>query len=262
MALFSLAVAVCTGLLVGAMPAFRSARADILRTSALSARRSRGGRVLMATELGTAIVLLTGAALLSESFWRLQHIDPGFRSDHLLTMQVWLPKAKYKTAEEIHAFYDRAIGAVNTVPGVVGASAISYRPFLNMGNGAAFEIEGRAPTRPDAHPAIEYRVVTPGFIRVLGQPLVAGRDFTEYDDARGDGVAVVNETLARRYWPNGEAIGRRLRPGFRRSAVPWDMDASPRWLTVVGIVRDIKGLAPDDRDQSQVYLSASQFPSS
>jgi putative ABC transport system permease protein len=220
MAAFSLAVAVLTGVIVGAMPAFRAARADVLRTSALSARRSRGGRILMATELGIAIVLLTGAGLLMESFWRPQHVDPGFRSDHLLTMQVWLPKTKYRTADEIRAFYDQAVRAVTTVPGVVGASAISYRPFLNMGNGATFEIEGRAPSRAGEHPAIEYRVVTPGFIRVLGQPLVAGRDFTAYDDARADGVAIVNESLVRRYWPQGDAIGRRLRPAFRRSVVP------------------------------------------
>src|SRR4029077_5437274 len=102
-------------------------------------------------------------------------------------------------------------------------------------------------------PAMEYRVVTPGFVRVLGQPLLAGRDFTEHDTAGADGVAIVNETLARRYWPGGDAIGRRLRPAFHRSTVPWEMDASPRWLTVVGIVADIKGLAPDDRDQAQLY---------
>jgi hypothetical protein len=88
--------------------------------------------------------------------------------------------------------------------------------------------------------------------------MVAGRDFTEHDDARADGVAIVNETLACRYWPEGDAIGRRVRPAFRRSAAPWEMDASPRWLTVVGIVRDIKGLAPDESDQSQLYISSSQ----
>ena len=260
MAAFSLGVAVLTGAIVGVMPALRATRADALRTWAMSAHRSRGGRVLMAAELGIAVVLLTGAALLMESFWRLQHVDPGFRSDHLLTMQVWLPKTKYATAGEIRRFYDQTIRAVSTVPGVVGASAISYRPFLNMGNGTAVEIEGRPVPPAGEHPAIEYRVVTPGFVRVLGQPIVAGRDFTEHDDAGADGVAIVNETLARRYWPDGDAIGRRLRPAFRRSAVPWEMDASPRWLTVVGLVRDIKGLAPNERDQSQLYVSSSQFP--
>jgi predicted permease len=262
MAVFSFAIALLTGLIVGAVPAFRATRADVLRTWAMSAHRSRGGRVLMAAEIGIAIVLLTGAALLMESFWRLQHVDPGFRSDHLLTMQLWLPKTKYTRADEIRRFYDQTIRTLNTVPGVVAASAISYRPFLNMGNGTAVEIEGRALSRPGAHPAMEYRVVTPGFVRVLGQPLVAGRDFTEHDDAGADGVAIVNETLARRYWPAGDAIGRRLRPAFRHSTAPWELDASPRWLTVVGIVRDIKGLAPDDRDQSQLYISSSQFPSS
>ncbi len=260
MAAFSLGVAVLTGAIDGVMPALRATRADALRTWAMSAHRSRGGRVLMAAELGIAVVLLTGAALLMESFWRLQHVDPGFRSDHLLTMQVWLPKTKYATAGEIRRFYDQTIRAVSTVPGVVGASAISYRPFLNMGNGTAVEIEGRPVPPAGEHPAIEYRVVTPGFVRVLGQPIVAGRDFTEHDDAGADGVAIVNETLARRYWPDGDAIGRRLRPAFRRSAVPWEMDASPRWLTVVGLVRDIKGLAPNERDQSQLYVSSSQFP--
>jgi putative ABC transport system permease protein len=262
MAAFSLGIAVLTSVIVGAIPAFKATRFDVLRASVLSAHRSRGGRILMAAELAIAIVLLTGAALLMESFWRLQHVDPGFRSERLLTLQVWLPKTTYATADEIRLFYERTVRAVSTIPGVVGASAISYRPFLNMGNGTAVEIEGRAPSRAGEQPSMEYRVVTPGFVRVLGQPLLAGRDFTEYDTAGADGVAIVNETLARRYWPEGDAIGRRLRPAFHRSTVPWEMDASPRWLTVVGIVRDIRGLAPDDRDQSQLYISASQFPSS
>jgi putative ABC transport system permease protein len=257
----SLAIAAATSVVFGIMPALQNSRVDALRESRSSAP-SRAGRILISAELGLAIVLLIGAALLIESFWRLQRVDPGFRPDHLLTMQVWLPKAKYTRPEQIGGFYDEAIRRAAALPGVLGASAFSDRPYLSMGTGGPIDIEGRAPTRPNEPTVVEYRVVTPGFVRVIGQPIVAGRDFSASDRRDGDGVAIVNETMARRYWPDGRVIGRRIRPAFHRSSVPWEMDAEPRWLTVVGVARDIRGLAPAERDQSQLYVSSTQFPSS
>jgi predicted permease len=258
---FSLAVAILTGIAFGLLPAFQAARPASLRFRDASPERSRMRRALMVTELALSTVLLIGAGLMLESFWRLQHVDPGFRADHLLTMQVWLPRTRYPAATDIRGFYDEVIRRINGVPAVTGAAAISYRPFLSMGSGERVDIEGRPPTRLGEQPAVEFRVVTPRFVGVLGQPLVEGRDFTEADGANADGVAIVNEAMARRYWPDRHAMGRRLRLVFHPSTVPWEMNAVPRWLTIVGVARDIKGLAPNDRDQSQVYISSLQFPS-
>jgi predicted permease len=259
---FSVAVAAAAGIGFGLIPAFQATRGERLRLWRSVTARPRGARTLMVAELALSIVLLTGAGLLIESFWNLQRIEPGFPSANLLTMQLWLPRAKYPGASDIRGFYDQVIRRVGSLPGVRGAAAVSFRPFLGMGMGAPFEIDGRAPAQPGAQFVSEYRVVTPGYVRVLGQPLVAGRDFTEGDDERSEGVAIVNESMARQFFPGREVIGQRIRPAFHRSNVPWELDAEARWLTVVGVVRDIKGYMPSDRSQSQLYVSSRQFPSS
>jgi putative ABC transport system permease protein len=129
---------------------------------------------------------------------------------------------------------------------------IGYRPFLGMGTGTPIEIEGADVSRAGERPVTGYRVVAPGFLRVLGQPLIAGRDFTEHDSDQSAGVAIVNEVMAQRYWPGANPIGQRVRPAFRRSSVPWELDAAPRWLTVVGVARDIRGFSPNRLDDSQM----------
>jgi putative ABC transport system permease protein len=258
----SVVLALLAGVICGVTPAVQTTRALFLRSRGSASGQARAGGLLIAFEVALTIVLLTGAGLLVQSFWRLQAIDPGFRSDHLLTLQLWLPKATYATSSQIRGFYDDVLHRVEHVPGVVGASGISFRPFLSMGMGAPFEVEGEEPRAGPIQRATEYRVVTRGFIRLLGQPLVRGRDFTDADTFETEGVAIINESFARRVWPGQNAVGRRLRPAFHRSVVPWELDAESRWLTVVGVVRDIRGLMPADRDQSQLYVSARQFPSS
>jgi len=146
---------------------------------------------------------------------------------------------------QTHSF-DEVIRRIGALPGVRGASAISYRPFLRMGTGTSVDVEGRAPSSSGDQPSAEYRVVTPGFIRVIGQPLVEGRDFTEHDGAEAAGVAIVNERWRGASGPTKGAIGRRVRPAYRRTTVRWELDAEARWLTVVGVVRDIKGVAATD----------------
>jgi putative ABC transport system permease protein len=257
---FSIAVAVTTGVVFGMIPALRTTRPDVLRVWTSSHLKPRAGRMLLVSELSLAIVLLSGAGLLLESFWHLQHVDPGFRTDHLLTMQMWLPKARYPAASDVRGFFNDITRRIDTLPGVRGSSAMSYRPFLSMGTGTSVEIEGRAPSSPGEQPSAEYRVVTPGFAGVIGQPLVEGRDFNDHDQATSNSVAIVNDAMARRFWPNETAVGRRVRPAYHRTTVPWELDAEPRWLTVIGVVRNIKGLVPSERDQSLMYVSSNQFP--
>jgi putative ABC transport system permease protein len=128
--------------------------------------------------------------------------------------------------------------------------------------GVPFDVEGEGVSARPIPRATEYRVVTPGFVRVFGQPLVEGREFTDADTFETEGVAIINESFARSVWPGQDPLGRHVRPAFYRSAVPWELDADSRSLTVVGVVRDVKGFMPADRNQSQLYVSARQFPSS
>lgn len=259
---FSIAVSMLTGIAFSTFPAFQMTRVDMLRVGTGSSLKPRAGRMLLGAELALAVVLLTAAGLLLETFWNLQHVDSGFQTDHLLTMQVWLPKTAYPSGADVRRFYNDVIRRVDTLPGVRGTTAISYRPFLGMGTGTAIEIDGASVSRDGAPPVTGYRVVAPGFLRVLGQPLVAGSDFTAHDAEESEGVAIVNEAMAQRYWPGMNPIGQRVRPAFRQSTVPWEMDATPRWLTVVGVARNIRGFSLNQLDESQMYVSSLQFPSS
>ena len=258
---FSVIVALVTGVLFGLVPALESTRAEVLRVTA-SIARSRTGRWLMAAELTLAIVLLFGAALLIKSFWRLQDVPPGFRADHLLTLQLWLPKTKYPEPADARRFFDELRPRLDALPGVRGSGAVSFRPFLGMAMLTPADAEGRTPKAPGDDLFIGYDVVTPGYLRVLGQRLLRGRDLEETDSEDTPGAAVVNEAMARQLWPGEEAIGKRVQPRFARTDVPWAVDMPGRWVTVVGVASDIKEFRLNERPRPLMYVSYRQFPSS
>jgi predicted permease len=216
----------------------------------------------MIAELTLSIVLLVGAALLLKSFWRLQQVDPGFRPDHLLTMQVWLPKTKYAEPAGARDFYEQVLRRIGRLPGVRAAGAVSFRPFLGMAMSTPVDVDGRAPRQADEASSVGYDVVTPGYLQLLGQPLRRGRDLALGDGPESIGVAVVNEAMARQFWPHEDPVGKRIRPGFSRTDVPWAIDASTRWLTVVGVAADIKEFRLNEQPRPLMYISHRQFPSS
>jgi len=258
---FSVAVALATGVVFGLVPAFESTRLDLLRINAASPR-SRTARWLMAAELTLAIVLLFGAALLVKSVWRLQEVQPGFRADHLLTLQLWLPKTKYPEPAHARRFYDQLLPRIARVPGVRGAGAISFRPFLGMAMTTRVDVDGRVPKAAGDDVFVGYDVVSPGYMRLLGQRLLSGRDLEEFDAEEANGAAVINDTMARQLWPGEDPIGKRIRPAFARTDVPWAIDAPGRWLTVVGVAADIKEFRLNEQPRPLMYISYRQFPSS
>jgi putative ABC transport system permease protein len=259
---FSLAVAVVTGIVFGLIPAVRTTRIEFFGVANSSSLRPAAGRLMMIAEIALSIVLLVGAGLLLESFWRLQRVDPGFRPDHLLTMQLWLPKTKYPQASEVRAFWDQVLHRIEVLPAVRAAGAVSFRPFLGMGASTRLDIERRVPQGPDDVLSVSYRVVAPRYLRLLGQPLLSGRDLEDGDGPESAGVAVINEAMARRFWPDQDPIGKHIRPGFSKTDVPWAVDVPARWLTVVGVAGDIKEFRLDGQPEPELYISYRQFPSS
>jgi hypothetical protein len=261
---FTLAIALLTGVAFGMPPAFQATNPEALRVSASSPRGVGGGRLLMICELALSIVLLVGAALLLKSLWRLQSIHTGFRQDHLLTMQVWLPKTKYPDRSGITNFYREVVHRLEVLPGVRNATAVNFRPFQGMSVGTVLDVQGWPPKAGEHPPVVEYRIVTPGYLRALGVPFVEGRDLSESDGPNSAGAVVVNQTAARRLWPNANPIGKQVRPRLGGSSAPWDAEADPmqRWLSVVGVAGNIKEHGLNDREHAEIYLSYLQFPSS
>ncbi len=260
---FTLAIAVVTGIVFGLAPAFQGTRQGMLRASSASPRRMFAGRLLMGAELALSIVLLAGAALLVKSLWRLESVEPGFRPDHLLTMQVSLPRTKYPDPASVRNFYREVVSRVDVLPGVSSAVGVNIRPFLNFTVGTLIEVPGRAVRGGETPLVLEHRVATPGYLRTLGIPLVEGRDLAESDGPDSAGVVVVNQLAARQLWPNENPIGKQIRPRFGRSSVPWQPEADPmeQWLTVVGVAANVRESALNEPERAKTYLSAEQFPS-
>jgi len=261
---FTLAIALSTGILFGMPPAFQAADVEALRAPA-SPRGVRAGRLLMISELALSIVLLVGAALLLKSLWRLESVHPGFRQDHLLTMQVSLPKTKYPGRASIANFYREVVRRLDGLPGVRTAAAVNFRPFQGIRVGTVLEVQGRAPREPgERPPVVDYRTVTPGYLRALGVPFVEGRDLAGSDGPDSAGAVVVNRAAARRLWPNETPMGKQIRPRLGGSPAPWGAEADPmeRWLTVVGVAGNIKESGLNDPERAEIYLSCLQFPSS
>jgi predicted permease len=177
-------------------------------------------------------MLLVSAGLLIRSFLQLVKTDPGFNSENLLTMNLVLPGAKYKDEPQRAAFYSELLRRVNSLPGVESAAAISHLPLGGSNSSEYFLIEGLPEPPPGQEFEGRYRVCTPDYFHTMGISIVKGRAFTDQDKAGSSPVIIVNETLARRYWPNQDPIGKRM-----RFAGP--IEKNP-WIQVVGVVKDVK----------------------
>jgi predicted permease len=236
--LFTFAVCCVTPLLFGLAPAFEMSRLEIastLREGGRSGTQSKRQRKWMSmavvSEYALTVVLLVGAGLLLHSFLRLRQVDPGFQTEHVLSMAVNLPKTSYQTAPDIRSFYDRVTRATQSIPGVEEVGAISDLPLKPSDEwGVAFQ--GKAPGSGVPR-SVLLSWVSGDALKTLGMKLVAGRFISDRDVAGAPKAMVVNEALARKAWPHESPIGKRLSPGG-----PPDSDAG--WQTVVGVVRDVR----------------------
>ena len=261
-------VAVGTGILFGLIPAFASAKPELTealkeggRGSTSGARRNQVRNSLVVAEIALALVLLVGAGLLLKSYARVQNIDPGFDRRNVLTAEIDLPDTKYPpraSSEYNHGqaiinFWNEALRRVRQLPGVEAVGGTIVLPLSGSNTDSSFAIEGRSMGRKEPTPDEELRTITPDYFRVIKTPLLRGRFFSESDNTDAPGVVIINDALAKKYWPNEDALGKRIT--FSDPRKP-----DPKWLTIVGIVRSIRHRGLDIDPQPEYYLPFAQDP--
>ncbi|MBM3725672.1 MAG: ABC transporter permease [Acidobacteria bacterium] len=232
-------------LLSGWWPAWRSARSGLrARLAAHSARTTRSASVvLIGLETAMALVLLTGAGLLIQSFFHLRSVDPGVRPAGVLTMLTALNPDSI-TFERRNQFYDAVLERVQALPGVESAAYMSAIPLMWKGGTSGFEIEGRGPARPGQEAL--HRQVTPAYFQTLGIPILRGRGLADSDSAGAEPVVVVNQTLARHFFPGEEALGQRIRT------------SEGHWMRIAGIVADVREMGLAVPPKAIFYVSPRQ----
>ena len=234
---FTLAVSLLSGLLFGLAPACQVSKPDLNDALKEGGRHSAGGSrrlrsLLVVSEIALSLVLLIGAGLLFRSFLALLKTNPGFNPEGVLTMNLNLPFAKYKEDNQRAAFYSELVQRVKTLPGVQSAAVVNYLPLGGANSSDSFLIEGAPQPPPGQENDGRYRVCTPDYFSTMGISIRKGRGFTDQDKAGSKPVIIVNETLARKFWPNGDALGKRIRFYGPLEKAPW--------MEIVGIVQDVK----------------------
>ena len=249
---FTTALSLVIGTLFGAVPAWYSTRYDTADGLREGGRASVGGpkatrtrNALVVVEVALAVVLLIASVLLIQTFVRLTHVETGFRTDHILTMEVTLPKSRYPP-DKAAAFFRSTIAGMAGLPGVETAGTTSSVPLSARESLVPVTIAGNAVPQPGHELIAEYRVVTPGYFRVFGIPLRAGDSLPDTQPPAHPPVVIISETLARLGWPGGNPIGRRIKLGSYWQDAPW--------YTVGGIVADTRNASLDTSFRPQVYV--------
>jgi putative ABC transport system permease protein len=257
--LFTVLVSLATGLLFGLAPAVAVSRADTHAalkeggrggTAGAASRRLRGALVVL--EVALALALLAGSGLLIRSFLRLQEVDAGFQADGVLTMRLALPEQKYGRPEQTRVFYRDLLQRVRGLPGVDAAGAASGLPLTGTGWSGTITVDSRSVPPGETSPEADQRPVTAGYFEALRIPLLAGRTFDERDTEATAPVCVIDETMARTYWPHEDAVGKRIRRGGSKSTNPW--------MTVVGVVRHVRYRTLESPSRVEVYWPHAQTP--
>ncbi|HWP42075.1 MAG TPA: ABC transporter permease [Blastocatellia bacterium] len=255
---FALLISLLTGIIFGLAPALQISRTDLHETLKEGGRGGTGGvrhRVrsgLVILETALALVLLVGAGLLVKSFIRLQQVDPGFRPENLLVMQLALPGTRYSEPQQIAAFYKQALDQISALPGVEAAGATSVLPLSGAGSSGSFRIQGREVAPGETLPHGARWSVTYDYFKAMGIPLKRGRYFSERDTADSPGVAIIDEAMARKYWPDEDPVGQRI-----------SFEGPPnnrRWREIVGIVGHVKHTSLEGESRVQYYIPHPQRP--
>lgn len=255
---FSFGAALLTGLIFGVVPAWQISRSGIgsaLKEGGRGVSSGVGrwvGRTLVVVQVALALVLLTGAGLMVQSFMRMQRLDLGFDGDRVLTMQMTVSGQAYQTPAAGVNFYERVIERVRAVPGIEAASLVSGLFLSTTPNSTNFNIEGRPVFTPAESIEVPVDSVAPGYFETMRVPIRSGREFQPSDTADATQVVIINETMARQFWPGEDPVGRRITYG-----IP---DTNTQWLTIVGVVADTRRTGYEAPVRPETYLPLAQFP--
>ncbi len=252
--IFVFGLMILTAILFGLVPALQSSKADLNANLKEGGQRSRTGTgrtriALLVAESSFALVLLVFASLLIQSLWRLEKVDPGFRSDHLLTIQFSLPPTRYQGAK-VGQFYDQLLSKVRSLPGVTSAATIRPLPLSGSDPVMIFDIDGRPPANPAQPFSARYRSASSDYFHTLGIALRSGRQFTDADNVDAPGVAIINETMAHLFFPGENPIGQRIKPRF----------PDYRWCIIVGVAGNVRHTGLDKDPRPEMYYPYSQLP--
>lgn len=257
--LFNFAVCLGAALFCGVITAMNAGSTDVngdLKETGRGQVASRSGRrlrtVLAAAEIAIALLLLTAAGLLVGSYRNLRGVDPGFQASGVVAVNVGLAASSHATPDQRAQFYMQALEQFRALPGVTSASAVNHVPLAGDRFGMQVTIEGRPAPTPDNTPKAVYRVAMPGYFNTMRIRLLQGRDFTERDNETAPGVVVINSAAARAFFPGENAVGKHLRRGDAQSTLPW--------LTVVGVIADVKQLDWKQPADPEIYYPFAQDP--
>jgi putative ABC transport system permease protein len=252
---FTLAASALTGVIFGLFPAFQATRLDLneaLKEGGRDAAQGRSGvrSLLVVVEVALALILMTGAGLMINSFLRLRQVDAGFKAERLLTMEIDPTLARYPNHSTLAAFYDQLLDRIAAMPGVESASVVTRLPLTATSGHYMFSTESQTGWKyAGALPS----TISPGYFQTMGIPLLRGRAFTAQDNPQTESVAIINEAMAQRAWPSQDPLGKRIRM--------YPYNATAPTLAVVGVVKDVKQSELQIAARPQVYRSYTQVSS-
>jgi putative ABC transport system permease protein len=253
--LFTLGTSLLTGIIFGLAPALQAAKTnlnDVLKEAGRggsdTGKRLRLRNLLVVSEFALSLVLLISAGLMVKSLLRLQDVKPGFDSTNLLTMRLALPSTKYENFNQSRMFFEQLLDRLEARADVQSVGGINLLPFGGSGGDRSFSIEDQPTSSGQARPDEQVRFITPGYFHTMSIPLLQGRDFTRHDLPDTPPVAIVNNACARKFWPNGNAIGKRISFSAR----------NPKWYEIVGVTGNVKHRGLDIADSPEIYIPAFQ----
>jgi putative ABC transport system permease protein len=258
---FAAGVAMLTAVIFGILPALQTTRSSLAstlkeggRSLAHAGRRTRGA--LIVAEVALAVTLLAGAGLLIKSFLRLQAVDPGFKPEQVLTFELDVPDSRYKEDDDKTRFFRAAIERFEALPGVRSAGGVVVLPLRGRFD-LSFTVEGWPPPKPGQEPTLETRIATPRYFQTVGIPLLKGRLFTAQDNEKAPQVALISESAAKKFFPNEDPIGRKIRLGWGRGKDKPNVGGE-----VIGIVGDVRQLGLDVPFEPEIYVPHAQVGNS
>ena len=270
---FTLAISLVTGLIAGLAPALGASKVDLHESlkegsRSLTGSRDRFRSALVVAEVALALVLLSGAGLMIKSFVLLTNVDSGLQPENVLTVDFSLSHPKYEQTATRASQFQQILQRVRNLPGVESAAVVTDIPLTHNEDSLGFSIEGVSDL-PNQRRQARFNIVSPGYFRTLGIPLLNGRDFTELDGGGAPRVVLINQAMARRFWPGGNPIGQRIstvteEPGDAQaeheSAHGTDASSGANWFAIIGVAGDVRQMGLSSEAKPEVYVSYLQDP--